>query len=432
MADAIVPGHSYIDRVVDAELDLMLSGLPAISVEGAKAVGKTETALRRAATAYRLDSDAQRENVRAEPSRLAVGEPPILVDEWQRVPECWDVVRRAVDEDPSPGKWLLTGSAAPLEQPTHSGAGRIVTLRMRPMTLSERGVSRPAVSLADLLSDARTTIEGDSDVGISQYAEEIVASGFPGLRGRPEWVVRSQLDGYVSRIIERDFEELGGRRVRNPAALQRWMTAYAASTATTASYQVIRDASTSGEGDRPARTTTQPYQDVLERLRVVDPLPAWLPVRNPVTRLASPPKHHLVDPALAARLLGAGPGALLDAVPVGPRVPRDGTLLGHLFESLVTLTVRVYAQAAMASVKHLRTRGGEHEVDLIVERDDHRVLACEIKLSQTIDDKDVRHLRWLTNTIGDDLIDAVVITSGPAAYRRPDGIAVVPAALLGP
>jgi predicted AAA+ superfamily ATPase len=117
---------------------------------------------------------------------------------------------------------------------------------------------------------------------------------------------------------------------------------------------------------------------------------------------------------------------------LGPSIPRDGTLLGHLFESLVTLDVRVFAQAAEATTRHLRTRAQSREIDLIVERGDHRVVAMEIKLTQRVDDQDVRHLRWLADAIGDELLDAVVITTGPAAYRRPDGIAVVPAALLGP
>jgi predicted AAA+ superfamily ATPase len=148
--------------------------------------------------------------------------------------------------------------------------------------------------------------------------------------------------------------------------------------------------------------------------------------------LALPPKHHLADPALAARLLGADAAALLDARPLGPSIPRPGPLIGALFESLVTLNVRTGAQAAEAEVKHLRTKGGEHEIDLVVERGDHRILALEVKLAQTVGDDDVRHLRWLANQIGDDLLDAVVVTTGPEAYRRSDGIAVVPAALLGP
>ena len=116
----------------------------------------------------------------------------------------------------------------------------------------------------------------------------------------------------------------------------------------------------------------------------------------------------------------------------GPAVPRDGTLLGALFETLVTLSVRVYAQTNEGTVSHLRTRGGEHEVDLIVERGDGRVVALEVKLTRSLDESDVRHLKWLAERIGPDLLDAAVITTGPEAYRRPDGIGVIPAGLLYP
>ncbi|MDP2319277.1 MAG: DUF4143 domain-containing protein [Acidobacteriota bacterium] len=404
--------------------------LPALSIEGAKAVGKTQTAIRRSATVYRLDDGAQLSVAGADPGRLTQGRRPILIDEWQRLPESWDVIRRAVDQDQTAGQYLLTGSATP-SQPTHSGAGRIVSVRMRPMTLMERGVGTPNVSLAALLSGQRGPVEGESDVSLETYALELVASGFPGLRGLTGRAQRAQLDGYITRIVERDFEELG-HRIRNPAALRRWMTAYAAASSTTASYETIRDAATGGEADKPAKTTTQPYRDTLERLWIIDAVPAWQPVRNPIARLTAAPKHQLADPALAARLLGADVDALLDARAVGPPMPRDGALLGHLFESLVTLDVRVFAQAAEASVKHLRTRTAQHEVDLIVERGDHRIVAIEVKLGQRVDDGDVRHLRWLAGQIGDDLLDAVIITAGRTAYRRPDGIAVVPAALLGP
>ncbi|MFI7060522.1 DUF4143 domain-containing protein [Kribbella sp. NPDC050124] len=165
---------------------------------------------------------------------------------------------------------------------------------------------------------------------------------------------------------------------------------------------------------------------------LLEPVDAWLPTRNRLNRLASAPKHQLADPALAAALLGADASALLDGAVTGrPRI-RDGVLLGQLFEALVTLDLRVYAQAAEASVRHLRTKNGDHEVDLIVERADQRVLAVEVKLAPFVSDADVKHLLWLRNQIGDDLLDAMVIYTGSEAYRRPDGIAVVPAALLGP
>ena len=117
--------------------------------------------------------------------------------------------------------------------------------------------------------------------------------------------------------------------------------------------------------------------------------------------------------------------------PVGPTIPREGTLLGAFFEALVTNDVRVYAQAAEARVGHLRTASGEHEVDLIVERDDGRILAIEVKLSTGVYERDVRHLKWLSERLGSEILDSVVITTGGSAYRRSDGIGVVPAALLG-
>ena len=182
----------------------------------------------------------------------------------------------------------------------------------------------------------------------------------------------------------------------------------------------------------PAKETVQAYREILEQLWVVDPVPAWIPTRNYLSRLSQPPKHQMVDPALAARLLGVGAEALLQGEEGAVRVPRDGTLLGHLYESLVTLSVRVFAQAAEARVLPLRLYSGVREIDLIVERPDHRILAVEVKLSATIKDDDVRNLLWLRDRIGDDLLDAVVINTGPHAYRRKDGVAVVPAALLGP
>jgi len=419
----------YRSRIVDQELDELLHGLPAIALEGPKAVGKTETALQRAQTVHQLDDPGQLEVFRAAPDRLVSGNPPVLIDEWQRLPTCWDLVRRAVDQDPSPARFLLTGSASPSNAPTHSGAGRIVTVRMRPLSLAERALAEPSVSLAHLLSGHRAPIEGASSVDLDTYTREIVASGFPAIRRSRGRVLRSQLGGYIDRIVERDFAE-AGLRVRNPAALRRWMTAYAAASSTTASFEKIRAASSAGENDKPAKTTTGPYRSTLEQLWMIEEVPAWAPSRNHLRRLASSPVHQLADPALAASLLGVDVDALLDGQSSGPSIPRDGTLLGALFESLVTLSIRTYAQANEARVRHLRTRGGEHEIDLIVERNDGKVVALEVKLKATVDRSDFRHLKWLGDTIGPDLLDAAVITTGTDAYRRSDGIAVIPAALL--
>lgn len=436
MARSAPTPAGYIRRVVDDELDALLPTLVAVSIEGAKAVGKTATALQRARTTYRLDDDRQRELVEADNGRLLEGTRPILIDEWQRYPASWDVVRREVDRpDSVPASFILTGSATPAAgaAAVHSGAGRIVSVRMRPLTLSERGVAKPTVSLAKLLEGGRQPLIGETDVRLADYANEIIGSGFPGLRGLPARALRAQLDGYIGRIVEREFPQLG-LNVRNPAALRRWLSAYAAASSTAAKYETVRDAATSGEGEKPSKVTVGPYRDTLERLWVVDPVPAWAPTRNHLRRLSLTPKHQLVDPALAARLAGVGIGALLRGAdtPSTAAIPRDGTFLGALFESLATNDVRVYAQAAEAAVGHLRTAGGEREIDLIVERGDGRVLAIEVKLSATVDDRHLGHLKWLGERIGDDLLDAVVINTGRYAYRRRDDIAVVPAALLGP
>lgn len=421
----------YRRRVLDDELDDLILGLPAVAIEGAKAVGKTETALQRSETVHELDDPDQRAIAEADLGRLLRSPPPVLIDEWQYVPAIWDRVRRAIDAGMPSGSFLLTGSTSPKETGTHSGGGRIVSLRMRPFSLAERLDDPPSVSLGELLGGRRAPIAGRTDITLERYTDEILRSGFPGMRELEGRALRAQLDGYLQRIVDRDFPELG-HPVRSPGALRRWMTAYAAATATTTSFEKIRDASTSGDEAKPARSTVQPYREVLERLFVVDPVPGWKPSRNRISQLALPPKHHLADPALAARLLGVTASALLKGESPGPVIPRDGTLLGALFESLVTLSVRAYAQRAEATVGHLRTHRGDHEVDLIVERDDGRVIAMEIKLGAAASTDAGRHLQWLSGQIGDELLDAVIVTTGTEAYRRPDGIAVVPAALLGP
>lgn len=422
---------TYVRRILDAELDELFRQVPAIALDGPKGVGKTTTAEQRAMGLAKLDSKSVRESIAADPELILRRMRPLLIDEWQKVPEVWDVVRRAVDADPSGGQFLLTGSASPhLGATAHSGAGRIGRLRMRPMTLSERGVGTPEVSLADLLSGSRPALDAPSSLRLADYADEILTSGFPALRSLSARALRFQLDSYLRNAVDRDVPEQG-LNVRKPESMLAWLRAYASATATTASYTQILDAATPGHADKPARGTANSYREVLASLWLLDPVPAWMPTGSPMTRLGQTPKHHLADPALAARLLGLTHDALLDGqgTPIGPQA---GTMLGHLFESLVTLCVRVPAQAAEAAVAHLRTRNGDHEVDLVVIRDDGRVIAIEVKLANTVDDKDVRHLHWLADQLGDRLLDAIVINTGPAAYRRPDGIGVVPLALLGP
>ena len=424
----------YRPRIAEGALDDLMTSLAAVAIDGAKGVGKTATARHRAATTFALDDPDQLALAEADRQRVLRAEPPVLIDEWQRHPPIWDAVRRAVDDGARPGSFLLTGSADPRDAPAHTGAARIVTLRMRPLSLAERSDEPPTVSLAALLDGDRPAVEGETEADLERYVDEILLGGFPGLRRYEGQAHRAHMTSYLELILEKEFPQRG-QRVRNPEGLRRWMAAYAAATATTASFEKIRRATAGNAGDEPARSTVIPYRDALRRLYVLDPVPAWRPAAGGLGELGDAEKHHLVDPALAARLVRTTKAKLLSGQASGPPVPRDGTQLGALFESLVTLSVRTYASAAAHAepeVRHFRAHRGEHEVDLIVEREDGAILPIEVKLTATPDDRDVAHLNWLAGRLGDEVVDKVIVTTGRAAYRRPDGVAVVPAALLGP
>lgn len=291
------------------------------------------------------------------------------------------------------------------------------------MALYERGHLESTVALSDLLSNEAGRISGTSPFTAKRYYESIVESGFPDIFPMPERRAQRRLETYLQRVIDRDMPELG-YTARKPGTLRRWLASYAAASSTTTSYSNILDATTSGDGAQPARTTTNAYRDHLTQLWLLDPVPAWEPtLNNPFKWLQYASKHQLADPALAARLLALGSSALGSAV--------GAAMAGPLFESLATLSVRVAAEAADARVGHLRTKNGEHEIDLIVEGFDGEVLGIEVKLSAHVSDKHVQHLKWLRGQLGDRVADLVVLYSGKEAYRRQDGIAVVPLALLG-
>jgi len=423
-----MPG--YLPRLHDSLLKDLLRGLPAVAIDGAKGVGKTSTAQQVANSTLSVDRPEIAESLTNDPSLIDRLSPPVLLDEWQYVPQLWNDVRRSVDSNYSPGRFVLTGSASPHDgDRLHSGAGRIVRLRMRPMSLQERGLGEPSVRLKDLLDGAEFGITQDSHVEFNQYLNEITASGFPAIRRLTDRYRTRQLDGYLQNIVEHEFPEQG-LMVRRPQTLYAWLRAYAAATAGTASYTTILDAATSGESDKPTKVTTGVWRDMLSKLWLLDPVEAWLPGDTAFGRLAATPKHYLADPALAARLLnltreqlGAGPG---DAV-LGPQA---GTITGRLFEGLVAQSLQVYAGVNEAKLFHFRGEGGRREVDFIVERG-RDLVAIEVKLSPTVSDHDVRHLHWLGERLGEALRAKVVVTTGRNVYMRRDGVLVVPAALLG-
>jgi predicted AAA+ superfamily ATPase len=418
---------AYQRRVIDRELDALFPSLPAVLLDGPKGVGKTATARQRCVTERRLDQPSEAAVVAADPRVIEHDPKPLLIDEWQRVPTTFDVVRRLVDDDPAGGQFMLTGSAPTTG--THSGAGRITSFRMRPLTLPERGVEVPTVAMADILAGA-AHIAGRTTFTLRDYVIEMLAGGFPGMRHLSGRALERQLDSYISLIVSHDLPEVGFT-VRRPATVMAWLRAYAAATGTTADWEKIRNAATSGQGDKPAKTTTLPYIELLTALRILDPIDAWSPSDNHLADLTQSPKHFLVDPALSARLVRRSATQLLAGKATDTVVPRDGGFLGGIFEALAALSVRTFAQSSDARVYHLRTKGGRHEVDFIVDGPEG-VTGVEVKLASVIDDRDVEHLRWLRQQLGEECVDLAVLYTGPEAYRRRDGVAVIPLALLGP
>lgn len=419
--DGDAPG-GYLPRYLDSEIEELLSELPALAIDGAKGVGKTETASRHVDVVLELDSPEVRQLVELDMTTQLQRAERLCVDEWQKYPPVWDGVRRLVDKG-SATRFVLTGSATPTTGDTHSGAGRIVSVRLRPLSLAERRSTTPTIFLSELFAGT-AQIGGETDFQAADYAREICASGLPGINPLSPRARRAALDGYVERIIDRDIPELGAT-VRHPASLRAWLSAFAAASSTTAGHATLMRAVAPGEPAMPARSTARVYKELLARLWILDPIPAWLPTMAPLSRLTKGDKHQLCDPGLAAHLLGVTEQKLLSGV------DGSGEVFRQLFESLAALSLRAAASGCEARVHHLRTRDGLHEVDLIVERFDGSVIAFEVKLARVVGDHEVRHLNWLGDQLGGRLVDKVVLTAGRAAFRRPDGVAVIPLAMLG-
>ncbi len=413
----------YRPRIADRLLQGALGALGAVVIEGPKSCGKTETARRIAASEVLLDLDPQAlEAASIDPRLILDGPVPRLIDEWQRQPRVWDAVRREVDRRGAAGQFILTGSATPSEEASrHSGAGRMAIVEMRPMTLYEQEISPGQISLGDLLND-REPPPGRAALGLTDYTERIVIGGWPALL---ESSVRDAIQfirGYLAMIIEHDIDLVSGVR-RDPRRVRRFLEAYAQLTAHPAPLTTIVSRAAGNSSEAPSRWTATPYLDTLRRLMIIDEVEAWNPELRSRTRLMSTPKRHLVDPSLAAALLRSGPDRLLE----------DLNTLGFLFESLATRDLRVYAAANEASVFHYRERGGELEVDLIVERDDGAWAAAEVKLGGEQIDRAAAALTRLATTRAQRPPAALmIITATEYAYRRPDGILVTPLALLGP
>lgn len=417
---------SYRPRVADAELATLLQASGAVLVEGARAVGKTKTAMHASASHVLLDLDENAKRMMdVDPSAVLSGESPRLLDEWQLAPSIWNHVRRAVDERTGQGQFILTGSAVPADDITrHTGAGRFTRLRLRPMSLFESGHSTGSISLASLLDGELQRVQA-ARIPIDELAELIAVGGWPGHFGRTVMSAIRVNRGYLDDIGRTDIARLDGKS-RDPLRIDRLLHTLARNIATPVSLTKLA-ADIDGDGPAMKAQTAGDYLDALERLMVVEHQPAWSPHLRSRASLRSTPVRHFVDPSLAVAALGASPKKLV----------ADLEFFGFLFESLVVRDLRIYAQAADAKVFHYREKDGL-EVDAVVETADGRWAAFEIKLGDRWVDDGATSLQRLAERLvasdhGPPTALAVIVPSGYGSAGGDTGkVGVIPINGLGP
>ena len=415
----------YTRRVADQELKQCLAAAGAVLIEGPRACGKTATAHQMAASEVFLDVDrVAQDMIAVNPDLVLEGETPRLIDEWQTAPVIWNHVRRAVDARPGKGHFILTGSAVPPDDITrHTGAGRIVRVRLRPMSLFELGDSTGQVSLKNVL-DSVPVYNPSTDLSVHDLTQLVCVGGWPGHLGSSAEEAMRVNRSYVDDICRADLQRVDGVR-RDPARVHRFLRSLARNVATYASLATTaRDVAGPDQASMTGQTARS-YLTGLERLMVVEDQPPWAPHLRSRSRLQVSPKRHFVDPSIAAAALGAGPEHLL----------RDFSWFGFLFESMVIRDLRVYAQAMDARVYHYRDHTGL-EVDAIVDAGPGRWAAFEIKLGLSRIDDAVHSLlkfadRVDTSRCGEPAALGVIVDRG-FGYVRPDGVSVIPLGALGP
>ncbi len=406
----------YVPRFTDSLLAELLDELPAVMINGPRGCGKTTTGLRRARTVVRLDEPRQAAAFAAAPdAALAAASTPVLLDEWQEVPEVLGAVKRAVDAADGPGRYLLTGSVrGRTSGEMWAGTGRVTPVAMFGLTVAEARGSLDARHFLEYLFDpARHPAPALPDApDVPEYVDLALRGGFPeamnlGDRARGAWFA-----GYVEQLIQRDAASISP--IRAPERLQACLRAVAACTASTPADVTLAEAA--GIDVRTVRS----YLDLLEDLRVVERLQPWY--TNRLTRLVKTAKLHLIDPALMGTLLGVDARAVL----------LDGHLLGQLLESFVVAQLRPLLALGETPIamSHLRDRGGEHEIDVVLESRRGEVVAIEVKAAPRVERRDVGHLEWLRDRLGDQFVRGVVLTTGTAGEGLGDRLVSLPIAAI--
>lgn len=423
---------AYQPRIVDEQIAKYLTLFGAVEVSGTKWCGKTWSSLAHAASVTYVDRGANLQISSADPGYPLAGDRPHVIDEWQRVPAIWDTVRHASDELAGErGAWILTGSSTPSTSETaHSGAGRIGRIRMHPMTLAETGESVAKVSLAALFEGEFTPCQCPN--GIDSLVRMVVRGGWPEERLREASDAQIVVRDYLEALFEQSVPRLGGNEgVARRLALSLARNLGQSAKVNTFACDVYAHES-AGEVSDSERKETASHLDILRRIFLIDEVPGWVPASRSPKRMRVKPKRYFADPSFPVALLGLSPEALL----------QDWQTFGLVFENLVMRDLDVYARALDYTVTHpLRYYHDDSglEADAIIERADGRWAAIEIKVGLGKVDEAAGNLKRLRDKVCanekakviEPSFMAVVTGMGEAAYRRSDGVYVIPIRALG-
>lgn len=429
---------TYLKRVADEELEFRLETFSAVQIEGPKWCGKTTTAEMKAGSVLKLqekvdDDPGFLEMAKSHPASLLAGENPRLLDEWQLIPSLRDAVRTDADRRRTPGLYILTGSNSVDESKiSHSGIGRVTRMKMYPMSLAESEESSGTVSLRSLFENPEKEIDvGESQLSIDQLAFAICRGGWPySLFLNSD---RSKLyiaRDYLSGICNTEISTVDGVR-RDGTTTRLLLRSYARHISEPATQTSILADIESRSVIKSDKTLNE-YLVALERLFVIEDVPAWCPAIRSRTAIRSGVKREFTDPSIAAAALGIGPDFLL----------KDMRTFGFLFECLAARDLRVYSSPLDGTLSYYRDRYGL-EVDFTIHLADGRFALVECKLGSHQIDSGAEHLLKVRDLIRKanetkeqaplrepDLM--IVLTGGKYAYKRPDGVFVIPIGVLGP
>ena len=419
----------YRKRIADEILARKLEGKGAVLIEGPKWCGKTTTAEQIAASILYMDEPEKKEqNItmsELNPKRLLKGAAPRLIDEWQIAPKLWDAIRFEVDHRGELGQFVLTGSAVPADtkEITHSGTGRFTRLTMRPMSLYESGDSTGEVSLKDLF-DGAAEIDGASELDIDRLAFLVCRGGWPQSVDMRDEIALDQAMDYYDAVVRSDINRADGVQ-KNSKKVHRLMRSYARNQGSQIPNTVLAQDVSANDEVSMSDETVAAYVSALRKIFVVEDMPAWNPNLRFRTAIRSSDTRYYIDPSIAAAALGIGPNDLVN----------DLKTFGFLFETLCIRDLRVFADSLNGEVYHYRDRDGQ-ECDAVAHLRNGKYGLIEIKLGgDRLIEEGAKSLKAMEAKIDTDKMNApsflmVLTGTGDYAYRRQDGVYVVPIGCL--